>query len=369
MKTRNDYRQRMRRRKRFFRIFLALSFLGLSIGTAYFLYQYQTGKMNAGKTQAASEEIPEFNGKKDEHGKVNILLLGSDTRGEEKSRTDTIMIAQYDPEKGEARLVSLMRDMYVDVPEYGKYKLNTSYFLGGPELLRQTLKENFDIDVQYYALMDFKGFQKVVDALAPDGIEMNVEKEMSTNINVTLEPGLQKLNGKELLGYARFRHDAEGDFGRVKRQQEVINALKDEMLSLNGVSKIPKLMGTVSPYIETNIGSMDRISLAKEFVLNPVDKIDTMRLPIDNSFENARYEGVGAVLDVDMEANTEALKDFLNGEEPKSYEEYVEEEAVSDDAVVEDSTGVEDTGSYDETEDSGVYEESTEIEDTSGYEE
>ncbi|MCA1065380.1 LCP family protein [Rossellomorea sp. AcN35-11] len=357
MKTRNDYRQRMRRRKRFFRIFLALSFLGMSIGTAYFLYQYQVGKMQAGKTQAASQEIPEFNGKKDEHGKINILLLGSDTRGEEKSRTDTIMIAQYDPEQGEARLVSLMRDMYVDVPEYGKHKLNTSYFLGGPELLRQTLKENFDVDVQYYALVDFKGFQKVVDVLAPNGIEMNVEKEMSTNINVTLEPGLQNLNGKELLGYARFRHDAEGDFGRVERQQEVIDALKDEMLSLNGVSKIPKLMGTVSPFIETNIGSMDRISLAKEFVLNPVDDIETMRLPIDYSFENARYEGAGAVLDVDLEANTQALKDFLNGQEPKSYEEYVEE-----------STGVDETDSYEETGDSGLYEESSDIEDSSGYE-
>jgi polyisoprenyl-teichoic acid--peptidoglycan teichoic acid transferase len=363
MKTRNDYRQRMRRRKRFFRIFLVLSFLGASIVTAYFLYQYQRGIMQAGKPQAASEEVPEFHGKKDEHGKVNVLLLGSDTRGEEKARTDTIMIAQYDPEKGDAKLVSLMRDMYVNVPEYGMYKLNTSYFLGGPELLRQTLKENFDIDVQYYALMDFKGFQKVVDVLAPNGIEMNVEKAMSTNINVSLEPGLQKLNGKELLGYARFRHDAEGDFGRVKRQQEVINALKDEMLSFNGVSKIPKLMGTVSPYIETNIGAMDRISLAKEFVLNPADKIDTMRVPIDNSFENARYEGAGAVLDVDLDANTEALKDFLNGEEPKSYAEYVEEETLSE------SDATEDTGSYDETGDSGAYEDSTGIEESGGYEE
>jgi polyisoprenyl-teichoic acid--peptidoglycan teichoic acid transferase len=335
MVTRNQYRHRMRRRKRFFRFFLVFSFLGLSIVAAYFLYQYQTGLMHAEKTKASSQEIAEFNGEKDKQGKINILLLGSDARGEEQSRTDTIMIAQYDPEKKEAKLVSLMRDMYVEIPDNGKWKLNTSYFLGGPELVRKTLKENFDIDVQYYAMVDFKGFQNVVDVLAPEGIEMNVEKPMSTNINVKLEPGLQKLNGKELLGYARFRHDAEGDFGRVKRQQEVINALKDELLSLNGVSKLPKLMGTVSPYIETNIDGMDRIGLAKEFILNPVSNIETMRLPVDGSFENARYEDAGAVLDIDVEENREALKAFLNDEENKELTDNSLEAITEEDAGTE----------------------------------
>jgi polyisoprenyl-teichoic acid--peptidoglycan teichoic acid transferase len=316
MNTRNEYRKRMRRRKRFFRIFLVVTLFVITLGSGYFLYQYQTGLMQAGgKTEAKSEEIAEFNGQKDEQGKINVLLLGVDSRGEEQSRTDTIMIAQYDPENEEAKLVSLMRDMYVEIPGHGNWKLNTSYFLGGPELLRQTLKENFDIEVQYYALVDFKGFQNVVDVLAPKGIPMNVEKRMEEKIDVVLEPGLQKLNGEELLSYARFRHDAEGDFGRVERQQKVINALKDELISLNGVSKLPKLMGTVSPFIETNISGMDRIGLAKEFILNPVKNIETMRLPVDNSYTNARYEAAGAVLEVDFEQNKEALKAFLNGEE------------------------------------------------------
>ncbi|MCA1060807.1 LCP family protein [Rossellomorea aquimaris] len=335
MNTRNDYRKKMRRRKRFFRIFLVLFLLVITIGTAFTLYQYQAGKMQAGESKAVNDNVAAFNGEKDEQGKVNVLLLGVDSRGEEQSRTDTIMIAQYDPENEKARLVSLMRDIYVDIPDHGKWKLNTSYFLGGPELLRQTLKENFDIDVQYYALVDFKGFQNVVDVLAPNGIEMNVEKPMSEKINVSLEPGLQTLDGEELLGYARFRHDAEGDFGRVERQQKVINALKDELLSLNGVSKLPKLMGTISPYIETNIGGMDRIGLVKEFILNPVNNIETFRLPVDNSYTNERYEKAGAVLEIDFEENKKALKAFLNGEDPSlasetTKNENEDEEALSD---------------------------------------
>ncbi len=88
-------------------------------------------------------------GVKDENGRINILLLGVDSRGEEKSRTDSMMIAQVDPKTNETKIVSLMRDMYVQIPGYKGYKLNTAFYLGGPELLRQTIKENFGIDVQY----------------------------------------------------------------------------------------------------------------------------------------------------------------------------------------------------------------------------
>ncbi|MCB6745847.1 LCP family protein, partial [Anaerostipes hadrus] len=87
----------------------------------------------------------------------------------------------------------IMRDIYAEILGYRNYKINTAYYLGnlknqkkGVELLRQTLKTNFDIDVQYYALVDFQGFVKIVDTLAPQGIEMNVEHKMSENIGLTL---------------------------------------------------------------------------------------------------------------------------------------------------------------------------------------
>jgi polyisoprenyl-teichoic acid--peptidoglycan teichoic acid transferase len=287
--------------------------LGLS---GYIYYQYSQGLQQAsGKSTVSASETTktEFNGAETKlTDKINILLLGVDSRGEEKSRTDTIMIAQYDPENQKAKLVSLMRDIYVEIPDKQSYKINTAYFLGGPELLRKTIKQNFDIDIHYYAVIDFKGFESVVDTLAPNGIEMDVEKRMSENIGVVLQPGLQNLNGKQLLGYARFRHDANGDFGRVERQQKVINALKDEAISINGVAKLPKLVGTIQPYIDTNLAGLDLLAVVKDFFLHPPADIETLTIPVEQSYTTESYEHAGSVLEIDFEENKQAIEQFLN---------------------------------------------------------
>lgn len=313
--NRKTFKKRnVKKRRRLLKILVIFLLIVIGI-SGYILYQYFEGLKTAGEGINSISDSEDFNGAEinNKLGKINVLLLGVDSRGEEKSRTDTIMVAQYDPKKETAKLVSIMRDIYVEIPEYDNYKINTAYFLGGAELLRQTLKENLDLDLHYYALVDFKGFEKAVDTLSPKGIEMDVEKSMSKNIGVSLEPGLQKLNGKELLGYARYRHDAQGDFGRVARQQKVINALKDEVISLNGVTKLPKLVGTVQPFIETNITGTEMIGLLKDFVLNTPETIETLRIPIDNSYTDANYSNAGAVLEIDKEKNKLALEEFLNG--------------------------------------------------------
>jgi polyisoprenyl-teichoic acid--peptidoglycan teichoic acid transferase len=309
----NRSSKKKKKKKRLVRL-LSLFFILLIGLAAYSFYQYNEGLKAAGEGFGGNA-AEDFNGAEiDKLGKINVLLLGVDSRGEEKSRTDTIMIAQYDTKKNTAKLVSVMRDIYVDIPDYESYKVNTAYFLGGPELLRQTLQENFGVDIHYYALVDFKGFQEVVNTLSPDGIEINVEKSMSKNIGVSLEPGLQKLDGAELLGYARYRHDAQGDFGRVERQQEVMNVLKDEFVSLNGVTKLPKLVGTVQPYIETNIGGGEILGLLKDFIVNTPEDIETLTIPIEGSYTNESYSHAGSVLEIDMEENKQAIDEFLNGD-------------------------------------------------------
>lgn len=312
--NRQNYKNKKKKLK--FKKVTLLIFVLLLGFSGYIYYQYSQGlKQAAGKSTVSKDDLAkeEFNGAEIEKmDKINVLLLGVDSRGEEQSRTDTIMIAQYDPENQTAKIVSLMRDIYAEIPGYKNYKLNTAYFFGGPELLRKTIKQNFDINIHYYAVIDFKGFESVVDTLAPNGIEMNVEKRMSEKIGVVLQPGQQYLNGKELLGYARFRSDANGDFGRVERQQKVLNALKDEILSLNGVSKIPKLVGTIQPFIDTNLEGIDRLAILKDFFLNPPDDIETLRIPIDNSYTNEEYEHAGSVLEIDFNENNQAINQFLN---------------------------------------------------------
>ena len=308
MDSRLDRKTKKKKRGR--KVILVLLLLIFSL-LGYAAFQFYSGYKMADEDQM--QEDYKFNGVKDENGKVNILLLGVDSRGEEKSRTDTMMLAQIDPKTNETKLVSFMRDIYAEIPGYQNYKLNTAFYLGGPELLRKTIKQNFDLDIQYFMIVDFKGFEQSVDILAPEGIEMDVEKAMSENIGVSLQPGVQKLNGKELLGYARFRHDKQGDFARVERQQKVIAALKDKVLSIGGVTKLPKMAGSIQPYIQTNLSKLDQISIAKDVLLSNNSEMDKLRLPVDGSFTNGSYSGVGSVLEIDFEENIQALQDFLNG--------------------------------------------------------
>lgn len=314
MKTRKDKRilLKSRRKLRKFRVILTFFLLTFIIICGYTITQYFIGKNHS--DISLNKKDLEFNGQKSNQGKINVLLIGADNRKEgEASNSDSIIIAQYDPDKNKAKLISLMRDMYVSIPGYGERKINASYLLGGPELLRETIKSNFDIDLQYYLLVDFKGFENAVDAIAPNGIAIDVEKSMSREIGVSLQKGLHNLNGKELLGYARFRKDAESDFGRVRRQQQVIKAVSNELISTNGIVKAPKLLGTIQPYIQTNIGKMDSLSLIKEFMFFDTKNINTMTVPIKGSFDEERLQDKyrTSILRTDFEMNALAIEKFL----------------------------------------------------------
>ncbi|OIK13271.1 transcriptional regulator [Bacillus sp. MUM 116] len=303
-------RRRKVRWKRVFGLFFILMII--FIGT-YSFYQYKQGISiaEAGSNITNNKQADTFKGTEVKFGKINVLLLGSDSRGEKHSRTDSIMIAHYDQNSHQAKLISIMRDTYVDIPGHGKQKINAAYAFGGPELLRQTIEENFNIDVNYFAMVDFKGFSKVVDVIAPDGIEVDVPHQMKYGIGITLNPGKQTLHGDKLLGYVRFRHDNQSDFGRVERQQEVIAKLEDQALSMGSIVKIPKLLGVINPYIETNIDSSTLFSLGKDLITNQSSNIQTLRVPVDGSFTNERFDNVGDVLSINLDENKAAIEKFL----------------------------------------------------------
>jgi polyisoprenyl-teichoic acid--peptidoglycan teichoic acid transferase len=285
--------------------------------SGYSYYQYKQGinqsinKINENNENGVTDEVFTFNGKKDQYGATNILLLGSDSRGEEKARADTIMIAHYNEDKGTYKLTSIMRDSYVTIPGHGKHKINQAFMRGGPELMRKTIKENFDIDLQYYTIVDFEGFVQLIDEAFPNGVEINVEKKMEEYIDVTLEPGLQRLNGKEMLGFVRFRHDAIGDFGRVKRQQQAIQAIGDQLSGIQTIPKLPKLIGVVTPYVNTNMDTGDILFMAKNFFSKDRGPLETFRIPIEGSYQDARVPGEGLVLEIDLEQNNEAFHKFM----------------------------------------------------------
>lgn len=308
---RNERNHKQSRRK--WKIALLIFILLILAVSGYAYYQYKQGvSQSLKKVDKKDQTVYSFEGKKDQYGDTNILLLGSDRRGNEPSRSDTIMIASYNENKGAFKLASVMRDSYVRIPGHGKHKINSAFAYGGPELMRQTIKENFDVDLQYYVIVDFQGFVQLIDEAFPNGVKINVEKKMSTNIGVTLNPGPQTLDGKHLLGYVRFRHDAIGDFGRVKRQQKVMKLLSGQLKSVKTIPKLPKLMGVITPYVNTNMDTADILFMAKDYLTSGKGDVATLRIPVENSFTEPRISGEGDILDIDLEKNRQALDQFLS---------------------------------------------------------
>ena len=173
-----------------------------------------------------------------------FLLAGSDSRegmseadrdrlgtGEAAGRrTDTIMLL-YIPPSGRAALVSIPRDSYVAIPGHNKNKINAAYAFGGPPLLVQTVEQATGVRVDGFAEIGFGGFEGVVDAVG--GIEMCPEKAIKDPAsNLDIPAGCQRMDGATALGYVRMRKaDPEGDFGRAKRQREMVAGLAKKAIS------------------------------------------------------------------------------------------------------------------------------------------
>lgn len=277
-------RSKRKKKLRLGRVIFTLLFLFIIILGIYILIQYQIGKSTASGNEINPGSF-EGDGLDPHNPSVeNFLLLGTDNDGNERSRTDTMMVLSWEKNKGKIRVISLMRDIYAEIPGYKSYKLNTAYYLGGVQTAKDTISGMFGIPIHHYAIIDFENFESVVDLAFPKGVEMNVQKEMSEKIGVTLTPGLKKLNGQELLGYARFRADSEGDFGRVKRQQEVIAALKKETLRPSSLMRLPKVLGAVSNYIETDLTEKDAILKMMPLLTGGNLEIETMTVPVEGSY-------------------------------------------------------------------------------------
>lgn len=309
--------ERRKSKRKGLRNFFLVTALILVIGIVYWVYQYNSGQSLAGKglDKEGDSEFEPFEAEDPQFGEINVLLLGSDARKDDgDARSDSLMIAHYNQTTNEVKLVSIMRDVYVDIPEYGNHKINTAFALGGPELVRKTIKHNFDVDVHYYAMVDFTGFPKIIDVVAPDGIEVDIKSTMSHGIGMTLKPGQQVLHGDQLLGYVRYRNDIKSDYGRVERQQEVLTKVKEQAISVHSLLNLPKILGVVNPYIDTNVDNRTILTIGKGMLTGQSKGMETMRIPVENSFEEVRISGAGEVLSIDLEKNKQALQDFLSAE-------------------------------------------------------
>ena len=251
-----------------------------------FLRGFQSATTSNKPADAKAAQVEVFNGQGTKDG-VNILVMGTDGRigqNSAETRTDTIMVLNVSGSDKKIKLVSFMRDNLVYIDGYSQVvngkkqrdnKLNVAYELGeqegqkGAEMVRKVLKDNFDLDIKYYALVDFQAFATAIDTLFPDGVTIDAQfstlnGQSLTEVAVgddlhatetesptqTIRAGKQQMNGSTLLNYARFRDDDEGDYGRTKRQQQVMSAvleqIKDPTKLFTGSEALGKVFGMTS---------------------------------------------------------------------------------------------------------------------------
>lgn len=210
------------------------------------------------------------------------LLLGVDSKDMSQGRSDTILLAVVEPKNNKISLLSVPRDSYIQNVGTGKQdKINHSYNKG-PANTIATLETYFNIPIDYYASINFDGFEEAIDELG--GVTIDVEKDLRfydriTNTNFSLEKGEQKLSGIEALNYARYRSDGEGDFGRNRRQQQVISALLTQGREFQNVNKISGLIGILQNNFRTNAKAVDMGVLLKQ--LNFGSGLEISSIPLN----------------------------------------------------------------------------------------
>lgn len=205
--------------------------------------------------------------------RTNVLVLGSDVgyTGKRKDaeapvRSDTIIVASLDPQSGHVNLLSVPRDTRVEIPgRAGFDKINAAFAYGGTELARQTVSQFLGVPIDHYVRLKLDGLMQIVDVLG--GVEIDVEKNMryrdrAAGLKIALKKGPQTLTGEQAQEYVRFRHDENGDIGRVQRQQAFIKALVAKLLQPATLVKLPAILEVVQQSVETDFSADELLRIA-----------------------------------------------------------------------------------------------------------
>lgn len=197
---------------------------------------------------------------------VAFAIYGTDERSTEIGRSDTVMVVMYDPSLKKLTMVSLPRDLRVNIPGHGLDKLTHAYFYNGRELADQTIEELLDIKLDFSVKFSFASFTSIIDDIG--GVSINAEKDFNdSNGNLVVAQGKQVLNGEKALFYVRFRSDSESDYGRIRRQQEVIMSLIESLKAKSINEKIELIETYYNKGMETDA------KIAK--IIEYVDEIKT----------------------------------------------------------------------------------------------
>jgi LCP family protein required for cell wall assembly len=202
-----------------------------------------------------------------EEGSMTVLLMGVDAREGEAIdigvRPDSLMVLHLNANSGSCRLLSIPRDTRTDLPGYGMTKVNHALAVGGVDYQIQVVEQMLGLGIDHYMLIDFNGFQDLVDAVG--GITVDVPADFTSSDGQVFYAGQQQMTGKQALSYARWRGGADGDFGRIQRQQQILRALVQRASGLNVVASINELLPAVERNLRTDLSATEMTSLAMDY--------------------------------------------------------------------------------------------------------
>ena len=270
---------------------------------------------------------------------INILLLGSDERHiEDSARTDSMIICSINKQTGEVKLTSIMRDLAVELNDLGQYsgtyRINAANYFGGEKLAMKVVNECFGMNIENYVHVNFYGFQQVAQQLG--GIEMDITEEEMNLINILIveqakfayyagvdESDLPNeyletygpnthLDGRQTLAYARIRKLDGGDYARAERQRNVLMALMNKLKGA-GAGELLALGTTCLQHIRTNMSLEDMLSIATTVCGNGVTSVESLRLPINDSYVQETRKEQSMLYDCNWSANASTLYSFIYG--------------------------------------------------------
>ncbi len=273
-----------------------------------------------------NEEVKEENLKKinidDEEEKTeHILLVGIDSRRSDfkYARADSIIIASINKINKQIKLTSIMRDTYVKIPRHKNNRINAAYAYGGAELLKETINSNFNLNIEKYIVINFRGFKKVIDILG--GLDINLKKYEVNELNRCIvglgggrsqfvkQSGLRHLNGEQALAYCRIRKVGKGDYERTQRQRTTLKLIIEKVKALS-FSEYPKLIASMYPYVKTNISNGECLKLIYRYHNVEDWAVASMQIPTNKSGKPRVINSMW-VIDPDMDECIKCIKEFI----------------------------------------------------------
>ena len=261
-----------------------------------------------------------------ESGQTQILFLGCNFLNDGKyDRSDSMIVVSIDRKTGKVKLASILRDIWVDLHEYGTEKINNALVFGGPEFAVQVVNESFGLDIRYYALVDMYGLVSIIDLLGGIDVEITEVERIFLNCWVrdlamqfhdgVIPPPIEKagmvhMDGRTALSHARNRTIGT-DFARSDRQRVVLKAMAKTIRGISDPVQLVRLYSRGRKYIQTNLSLVQTAALCMPVLKAGNTEFPSIRIPVDNTYrvcrENHWY------LEIDFEANARELEKFFFG--------------------------------------------------------